>query len=83
MVLNIYLITITVYINLNFSIGENIQLLVDRPDGTYCFRLHKERVFYVRYDSHTCIAYTILYSVVYVTVALPHIYLFDIAVNLF
>uniref|UniRef100_A0A8B9NUQ3 60S ribosome subunit biogenesis protein NIP7 homolog n=1 Tax=Apteryx owenii TaxID=8824 RepID=A0A8B9NUQ3_APTOW len=29
------------------SIGENIQLLVDRPDGTYCFRLHRDRVYYV------------------------------------
>ncbi|XP_039186908.1 60S ribosome subunit biogenesis protein NIP7 homolog isoform X1 [Crotalus tigris] len=29
-------------------VGENIQLLVDRPDGTYCFRLHKDRVYYVR-----------------------------------
>ncbi|XP_026540618.1 60S ribosome subunit biogenesis protein NIP7 homolog [Pseudonaja textilis] len=28
-------------------VGENIQLLVDRPDGTYCFRLHKDRVFYL------------------------------------
>lgn len=30
------------------SIGENLQLLVDRPDGTYCFRLHNDRVYYVR-----------------------------------
>ncbi|XP_062923108.1 60S ribosome subunit biogenesis protein NIP7 homolog [Mobula hypostoma] len=28
-------------------IGENIKLLVDRPDGTYCFRLHNNRVYYV------------------------------------
>uniref|UniRef100_A0A670INJ3 Nucleolar pre-rRNA processing protein NIP7 n=1 Tax=Podarcis muralis TaxID=64176 RepID=A0A670INJ3_PODMU len=28
-------------------IGENIQLLVDRPDGAYCFRLHKDRVYYL------------------------------------
>ncbi|KAL0622076.1 60S ribosome subunit biogenesis protein NIP7-like protein [Plecturocebus cupreus] len=28
-------------------IGENLQLLVDRPDGTYCFRLHSDRVYYV------------------------------------
>ncbi|XP_074655066.1 60S ribosome subunit biogenesis protein NIP7 homolog [Tubulanus polymorphus] len=28
-------------------IGENIKLLIDREDGTYCFRFHKERVFYV------------------------------------
>ena len=31
-----------------FSIGENIKLLIDRPDGVYCFRLHKDRVYYVR-----------------------------------
>lgn len=29
------------------GIGENLQLLVDRPDGTYCFRLHNDRVYYV------------------------------------
>lgn len=23
-----------------------MRLLIDRPDGTYCFRLHKDRVFY-------------------------------------
>ncbi|XP_017528889.2 60S ribosome subunit biogenesis protein NIP7 homolog isoform X1 [Manis javanica] len=28
-------------------IRENLQLLVDRPDGTYCFRLHNDRVYYV------------------------------------
>lgn len=28
-------------------IGENIKLLIDRPDGTYCFRLQKERLYYV------------------------------------
>ncbi|XP_016831876.1 60S ribosome subunit biogenesis protein NIP7 homolog [Cricetulus griseus] len=28
-------------------IGENLQLLVGRPDGTYCFRLHNDRVYYV------------------------------------
>ncbi|XP_076365200.1 60S ribosome subunit biogenesis protein NIP7 homolog [Tachypleus tridentatus] len=28
-------------------IGENIKLLIDRPDGTYCFRLHRDRVYYV------------------------------------
>uniref|UniRef100_T1JEE3 60S ribosome subunit biogenesis protein NIP7 homolog n=1 Tax=Strigamia maritima TaxID=126957 RepID=T1JEE3_STRMM len=28
-------------------VGENIRLLVDRPDGTYCFRFHNNRVFYV------------------------------------
>ncbi|KAK3106206.1 hypothetical protein FSP39_015180, partial [Pinctada imbricata] len=33
-----------------FSIGENIKLLLDRPDGVYCFRLHRNRVFYIRED---------------------------------
>jgi len=28
-------------------IGNNIRLLVDRPDGSFCFRLHKDRVYYV------------------------------------
>ncbi|CAN7985526.1 unnamed protein product [Ixodes hexagonus] len=28
-------------------IGENIKLLIDRPDGLYCFRLHRDRVYYV------------------------------------
>lgn len=35
----------------HISIGENIKLLVDRPDGTYCFRLHNDRVYYMRYSS--------------------------------
>ena len=25
----------------------NIKLLIDREDGTYCFRLHRDRVHYV------------------------------------
>uniref|UniRef100_A0A672TF30 60S ribosome subunit biogenesis protein NIP7 homolog n=1 Tax=Strigops habroptila TaxID=2489341 RepID=A0A672TF30_STRHB len=29
------------------TIGENIQLLVDRPDGTYCFRLHHDCIYYL------------------------------------
>ena len=28
-------------------IGENIKLLLDRAVGAYCFRLHKDRVYYV------------------------------------
>uniref|UniRef100_H2ZDC5 60S ribosome subunit biogenesis protein NIP7 homolog n=1 Tax=Ciona savignyi TaxID=51511 RepID=H2ZDC5_CIOSA len=31
-------------------IGEGIKDLIDRPDGAYCFRLHKERVYYVAED---------------------------------
>ena len=30
------------------SIGDSIKLLIDRPDGSYCFRLHKSKVYYVR-----------------------------------
>ena len=33
----------------SYSVGENIKLLIDRPDGVYCFRLHKDRVYYVRF----------------------------------
>ena len=33
---------------INFSIGENLKLLIERPDGNYCFRLHKDRIYYVR-----------------------------------
>ena len=29
------------------SIGRNIKHLIDRQDEPYCFRLHKERVYYV------------------------------------
>jgi len=28
-------------------IGRNIKHLIDRPDEDYCFRLHKDRVYYV------------------------------------
>ena len=40
------------------SVGENLRLLVDRPDESYCFRLHKDRVYYVRYIHlfvHLCV----------------------------
>ncbi|NXB90467.1 NIP7 protein, partial [Vidua chalybeata] len=39
--------TRAVFEKLGKYIGENIQLLVDRPDGTYCFRLHRDRVYYL------------------------------------
>lgn len=29
-----------------FSIGANIKMLTDRPDGAYCFREHNNRVYY-------------------------------------
>lgn len=34
---------------LDDSIGKNIRFLVDRKDEDYCFRLHKDKVYYVRY----------------------------------
>uniref|UniRef100_A0A3Q2Z7K3 NIP7 nucleolar pre-rRNA processing protein n=1 Tax=Hippocampus comes TaxID=109280 RepID=A0A3Q2Z7K3_HIPCM len=39
--------TKTFFEKLSKYIGENIKLLVDRPDGTYCFRLHNNRVYYM------------------------------------
>ncbi|KAL4221413.1 ribosome biosynthesis protein nip7 [Mactra antiquata] len=39
--------TRTFFEKLSKYIGENIKLLLDRPDGSYCFRLHKDRVYYV------------------------------------
>uniref|UniRef100_A0A0N5ASK3 60S ribosome subunit biogenesis protein NIP7 homolog n=1 Tax=Syphacia muris TaxID=451379 RepID=A0A0N5ASK3_9BILA len=27
-------------------VGEDVKLLIDRDDGKYCFRLHKDRVYY-------------------------------------
>lgn len=36
------------YVNIYFSIGEKIRLLLEREDGEYCFRLHKDRVYYSR-----------------------------------
>nr|XP_039251970.1 60S ribosome subunit biogenesis protein NIP7 homolog isoform X1 [Styela clava] len=39
--------TKTLFEKLAKYIGENIKLLIDRPDGVYCFRLHRDRVYYV------------------------------------
>jgi len=39
--------TQSVFEKLAKYIGDNIKLLIDRPDGNYCFRLHDERVYYV------------------------------------
>lgn len=30
-------------------IGKNIEQLINRPDEKCCFRLHKDRVYYVRF----------------------------------
>ena len=32
--------------------GKNIEHLINRPDEKCCFRLHKDRVYYVRYDMY-------------------------------
>uniref|UniRef100_A0A2P2I1J4 60S ribosome subunit biogenesis protein NIP7 homolog n=1 Tax=Hirondellea gigas TaxID=1518452 RepID=A0A2P2I1J4_9CRUS len=39
-------------------IGENVKLLIKRPDGDYCFRIHNNRVFYVS-ERHMKLASTI------------------------
>lgn len=39
-----------------FSIGGNIKHLIDRPDEPYCFRLQKDRVYYVRLAQYTATA---------------------------
>ncbi|KAF7383079.1 60S ribosome subunit biogenesis protein NIP7 [Vespula maculifrons] len=36
-----------VFEKLKKYIGENIKNLIDRPDGTYCFREKKDRIYYV------------------------------------
>ena len=28
-------------------VGQGIKALIDRPDGRWCFRLHRDRVYYV------------------------------------
>ena len=43
-----------------FSLGRNIKLLLERPDGEYCFRLHRDRVFYLR--STLCIGFSALHA---------------------
>ncbi|XP_015765122.1 PREDICTED: 60S ribosome subunit biogenesis protein NIP7 homolog isoform X1 [Acropora digitifera] len=39
--------TRSVFEKLANYIGDNIKLLIDRPDGNFCFRLHQERVYYI------------------------------------
>lgn len=31
-------------------IGRNIKFLIDRPDEPHCFRLHNDRVYYIRFS---------------------------------
>jgi ribosome biogenesis protein Nip4 len=40
-------IEVNLFCFLIFSIGANVKLLIDRADGTYCFRENKNRVYYV------------------------------------
>eukprot|EP00045_Choanoeca_perplexa_P022988 m.11550 g.11550 ORF g.11550 m.11550 type:complete len:181 (-) comp9842_c0_seq5:96-638(-) len=42
--------TQTFFEKLHKFIGPNIKLLLDRPDGIYVFRLHRDRVYYVSDD---------------------------------
>lgn len=39
--------TRAVFSKLAKFIGDNVKNLIDRPDGVYCFRMHRDRVFYV------------------------------------
>ncbi|BFZ08326.1 hypothetical protein BsWGS_11365 [Bradybaena similaris] len=39
--------TSTFFDKLSKYIRDNIKLLIDRPDGAYCFRLHKDLVYYM------------------------------------
>ncbi|XP_015605209.1 60S ribosome subunit biogenesis protein NIP7 homolog [Cephus cinctus] len=36
-----------VFEKLTKYLGDNLKVLIDRPDGTYCFRERKDRVYYV------------------------------------
>ncbi|XP_011698859.1 PREDICTED: 60S ribosome subunit biogenesis protein NIP7 homolog [Wasmannia auropunctata] len=36
-----------VFKKLSKYIGNNVKQLIDRPDGIYCFRERKDRVYYV------------------------------------
>jgi 60S ribosome subunit biogenesis protein NIP7 len=42
--------TKTFFEKLSKYIGRNIKFLIDRPDGNWCFRLQKERVYYLSED---------------------------------
>jgi len=43
--------TTTFFEKLAAYIGRNIKQLIERADEPYCFRLHRDRVYYVRYAS--------------------------------
>lgn len=42
--------TVAVFEKLKKYVGDNLKAIVDRPDGEYCFRLSKDRVYYARKD---------------------------------
>ncbi|XP_076030719.1 60S ribosome subunit biogenesis protein NIP7 homolog [Oratosquilla oratoria] len=48
--------TKTFFEKLSKYIGENLKLLLDRPDGLYCFRLHRDRIYYVSEKIMKCAA---------------------------
>ena len=39
--------TTTLFEKLSQYLGDNVEKLIRRPDGNYCFRLHRDRVYYV------------------------------------
>ena len=44
-------------------IGDNIKLLIERADGTYCFRLHKDRFaqLYIFFPRFHIFSYRVYY----------------------
>ncbi|CAG2106557.1 unnamed protein product [Medioppia subpectinata] len=42
--------TVVLFEKLTKYIGDNVRLLISRPDGMYCFRLHCDRVYYCSED---------------------------------
>lgn len=36
-----------IFLPFSCSIGENVKHLIDRPDGTYCFREQSNKVYYM------------------------------------
>ncbi|CAM9939644.1 60S ribosome subunit biogenesis protein NIP7 homolog [Lethenteron reissneri] len=39
--------TKSLFEKLSKYVGDNVKMLLDRPDGSYCFRLQRERVYYM------------------------------------
>lgn len=36
------------------SMGPNVEQLLNRTDDPHCFRLHKDRVYYIRWEIVIC-----------------------------